>query len=276
MNGKAQFVVLSTVPALLRLVFFVLVYQGLMADGLLSAALLGCAALILIFALMPGRFMLGQMLGQNNQQKPSYMQAAKMSLARLGRGLLFGLPAAFVVGWVLHLYHTVSGQDFGRMIKRFSWLFFQAPENTTPDVGMLGFLVVVVLLLLYFVLGWRQDTAMEYASHDSTVRGALAASRRIREKGEGKLWRVSLVNALLFAISFVVMAAVPLLSVWPQLQAAKGLFALAQTALEWMDTPLAFGTLLAMALVYLVVCQPLCMLRKMRFARAVHEIERRM
>lgn len=278
MNGKALFAVLSTVPALLRLVFFVLLYQGAMTtDGALAAAMLGCAGLVLVFAIMPGRFLLGYALRQKkDQQKFSYFQAVKMGLARLGRGLLCGLPVMFLLGWVINRYHAVSGQEFGRMIKRFSWLFLQAPENTTPDVGMMGLLAAVLLLLVYFMLGWRQDAAMEYAAHDGTVSGALSASRRVREKGEGKLWRASLINALLFAVSFAAVAAVVFLSVWQQLQAADGLFALAQTTLALLDTPLTFETQLAMALVYLVVCQPLCMMRKMRLARAVQQIEREM
>lgn len=278
MNGKALFAVLSTVPALLRLGFFVLVYQGLLAaDGLLSVLLLGCAALVWVFMLMPGRFMLGQMLRQDaDKQKLPYIQAVMMGLVRLGRGLLYGLPVGFVLGWVLRQYHTVNGQEFGRMIKRFSWVLLKAPENTTPDVGMMGFLMVVLLLGMYFVLGWRQDMAMEYTKQSRSLRNKLSDARQVREKGEGKLGRVSLVNALLMAVSFVAVAAVVLLSVWPQLQAADGLFALAQTALEMLDTPLPLGTLIAMALVYLMVCQPLCMLRKMRLARAVQEMERRM
>ncbi len=278
MNPKARFAVLSTVPALLRLVFFVLLYQGALAeDGLLSALLLVCAFLVLVFGLMPGRFLLGQALRQQeSKQNRAYTQAVKMGLVRLGRGLLHGIPVLFLLGWVLHQYHTANGQEFGRMIKRFSWFLFRAPENTTPDVGLFGMLVPVFLLGLYFILGWRQDMAMEYTARQDTVQKALMSARQVRERGEGKLWRVSLINALLCAASFAAVAAVLLLSVWSRLQAADGLFALMQTAFLMLDTPLSSGTLLALALVYLLVCQPLCMIRKMRLAQAVQETERGM
>lgn len=278
MNAKALIAVYSTVPAVLRLVFFVLLYQGMMAtEGLASVLLIGCAALLLVFMLMPGRFLLGHALRQEeNKQKLPYIHAVKMGLVRLGRGALYGMPVLFVLGWVLNRYHAVNGQEFGRMIKRFSWILLQKPENTTLDVGMIGFLVSVLLLGVYFILGFRQDMAMEYTAQPDTVRNMLSAARRARETGEKKLWRVSVINALLFLVAFVAVAAVVLLSVWPRLEAADGLFALMQTALEMLDTPLSAGTLAALLLVYMLVCNPLYMLRKMRLARAVQEMERRM
>ena len=278
MNGKAQFTVRSTVQAFLRLVFFVLLYQGaLVKDGVLSVLLFACAAMMLVFALMPGRFVLGQMLRQDeNKQKLSYNQAIKMGLVRLGRGLLYGIPVMFLLGWVLNRYHAVNGQEFGRMIKRFSWFLFRAPENTTPDVGLMGFFVPVMLLGLYFMLGWRQDMAMEYTVYTGDLRGKTLAARQVREKGEGKLWCVSLVHFLLFAAAFAAVAAVIMLSVWQQLKTTEGMMALMQTVFAMLDTPLPWNTLVALLLVYMLVCHPLCMLRKIRLARAVQQIERRL
>ena len=281
MNAKGCFVMQSAVQALLRLAFLGMVYAAVTAaQGLHAVLWLAGAVLVLVFGLMPGRFLLRHAICRVQRQtvgkQTKYGEALMLGLLRLSRGLLYGLPVTVLLSWFFISFHQMNGQDFGRMIKRFSVFLLQSPVQVTVDMGIYGFALALLLLGVYFALGWRQDMAMEYVPYPGECKAMLRKMRMLREKGEGKFWIVTFGNLGFGLLSFISILAVWAFFLGPQLAQAKGMMALLQTALRMLDEPLPAGCVWALIGVYLFICAPLCMLRKMRTAKAVREIEMRL
>lgn len=280
MNKGGHFLLRGAVQALLRMAFFVLMYLGLTQDqGLLQAGCMGGAACMLVFLLMPGRFLMGQCLrdtdGKSNR-KMAYKTALQMGCTRLCRGLLYSLPVLFLIGWFFYSFYTARGTEFGQAIKRFSWFLFMSPEKAGVDMGVIGFFVPLVLLSLYAVLGWRQDMPMEYVQHEGGVSAAFHESKKVRHAGAKELWKASLVNAVLMLVAIAAMAGVLLAYVWPEFAGADGMFALLQRGLALVQEPLPDKWLAALAGVYFVIAFPLSMVRKKIIYCAVTKIQQGM
>lgn len=282
MNGKAYLWVQGAAHAVMRLCFFALVYGALRGkSAAVSLMMTVLAAGVLLFLLMPGRLLLSQAMRAGLEKKNAgplsgiqWKQAMKTGFVRFCRGAVFGLPAAGLIGWFLVAYNTMRGNEFGRMIKQFSYVVFSAP---TPDKGAFGFGLCVLALLLLSVFGWRRHLPMEYLPLKFSAAQAVEETKKVNKAGKKRLMKTAFGNAALAALCWAAFIGVIYSAVAPALsKAGDSLFTLLQTGMNLLYTPLSAGVLWALAGVGLLVHFPLWMLRRMRLCKAVYETEREM
>lgn len=271
MNNRPKCAGLFLLQAVMRLIFVILVYFAV--GGNVPYILWPAAALLFFLGLMPGRFALGAVLSGTGEKAPWGKRVAQ-GLLRFFRGAVFALPLCAVAGYLIYALENLPFNKAGQIIQNFSAVVFAAPS---VDTGILGVALVLAVLAVVAVIGWRRDLAMEYLPGGAamTNKQLVKGTAALRKAHRGTLAAVGLQNVLIAVPAIAMFALVLVPYVWGQLSmAGSNRILQLQMALQLMKKPLPAGQVGLLAAVYGAVYVPLHALRKMRIAKKVRKISK--
>ena len=263
---------LIVLQAVLRLAFMLLLYFALTGK---DTVVMGIAAgAVLLLLLMPLRFIIGKLMRGKSQgiATASYFKRLWQGCLRFLRGSVFSLPFFGLVGYFLHLFYTQPFNKVGQFLQKFSVLVGKEPS---VDTGLLGYLIVLAVLLVIAVLGWRRDLPMEYVydSAGKTTGELIRATRDIRRNGRGRLLWLTVSNFVIALPGLAVFGIVLVPYFYQQLSMAGGnMMMILQLLLDMLKKPLPQEQILWLAGGYALIYVPLHAWRKMRTAKTVRKI----
>lgn len=254
--GEALLQVLVRAAALLPLALPMLTGQPLPLPGGAVWALTGLLYLLLV---IPMRFHGGEILrylSGPQEKKPAggkpYWFWLRSGLLRVGRGLLWGLPFLFCVGYFV----------YGHWHMPFPDMWAPVLALTLP-----GSAAIVLASALLFAYGWWRDLPMEYLPARHLAPGeVLFFTRRIRRRDGDLLRKNTAVNMLLALPALAGFLAVLTPYVLGLLPASGDVQTLILSLQTLLRQPLPAGQTAALAAVYFALYVPLCLIRKLRSA----------
>lgn len=265
---------LIVLQAVLRLAFMLFLYFAVTGT---NSLLMGVAAgAVLFLLLMPLRFAMGRLMGDSSQKKEtaaaSYFKLLWQGCLRFLRGIVFTLPFFGLVGYFLHLFYTQPFNKVGQFLQKFSVLLGKEPS---VDTGLLGYLIVLAVLLVIAVLGWRRDMPMEYVydTAGKTTGELIRATRDVRRNGRGRLLWLAVSNFVIALPGLAVFGFVLVPYFNHQLSMAGGnMMMILQLLLDMLKKPLPQEQVLQLIAGYALIYVPLHAWRKMRTAKTVRKI----
>ena len=265
---------LIVLQAVLRLAFMLLLYFALTGKDTVTMGI--AAGGVLLLLLMPLRFAIGRLMGDNSQgiksAAASCFKRLWQGIVRFLRGIVFSLPFFGLVGYFLHVFYTQPFNKVGQFVQKFSVLVGKEPS---VDTGLLGLMAALAVLLLIGVLGWRRDLPMEYVRDTAgkSTRELVKATRKVRREGRGKLLWLTVSNLVIALPGLAVFGFVLVPYFSDQLSMAGGnMMMILQLLLDMLKKPLPQEQILQLAGGYALIYVPLHAWRKKRTAKTVRKI----
>jgi len=263
--GRLTSLMLEQLLLRLLAIFPVLLSLRGVAQGVSGWICLGLTLLIYAFLVMPMRFYAGQKMGRMlHPGLPadfgfSYLRCLKKGLIRLGMGLPFGIPFLAAMGYLAIGPSVLPMNDMWQPIQNLALIVGMEPKLING--GMVG-LVLLVLMILLFCVGWLMNMPAEYLP----LSGKQPWHGGMRKGKIGRLLVHFGVNVLLFlpALAGICLTVIPYILqnvdfFGSVLKTVRGVTMLA-------EQPLPLWLPLSLAAIFLVLYLPLCALRKMRNA----------
>ena len=188
----------------------------------------------------------------------------KADLLRFLRGVAWGLPFLFCVGYFVYGYQVLAFTKMWQPVMHLATVFGREP---TMDMGLPIAGGLVVFFGLLFAYGWWRNVMFEYLPIRSLEMGqAFRWARRMRRHHRGQLAGNTAVNALLSLPAVAGVMAVLIPYVMEKVDFSLSTDLVVQLLMRLLSTPLPRKQVLLLAAVGAVLYLPLCVFRKTRNA----------
>lgn len=221
------------------------------------------SALFYLFGVMPIRAAGYQLLPQRelNAGRGNYKTYLGYALRRVFAGLVWGIPFVLVTGLFIYAFNGMELPQFFKILTTLgSWV------GGSFDAGIVVWMAAIVLFALLFAYGWWRNTPKDYVPLHRGVRHAFMAGKTIRRRHLGAYWGYACVNMLLTLPSLLLILAIVGMDFVGGISFAGGAMAAVQGVMMKLRTPLSSSAVLYLALTFLLVHFPLCVLRKLRMS----------